>query len=175
MSSSNKKNEEEKKESAKIITIRNIDEETYNKIVALAKSLGVTVGELVNEALRLTLSLFIEPIEKIERTTKSFGERRAKEAVKAIAEKIKSSLEEEYIIISDLDKLSISKKDLESLDKQLVVRNIKKLVIERDVDRESLDKIAKIIFVDELYIPETLPKLMVLSKAKMVKEVKIYT
>ena len=72
--------------------------------------------------------------------------------------------------IENLDALSISKIDLESLNKPISFSDIKSIVIEDDVNLSIFKKyVVDIRNVDNLTIPSTLPKLLVLTKCNKIK------
>lgn len=157
----------EKSEKARITTIRNLDEELYGKAVSLAKSLGKPVGEVINEALRLLISTLEYGV-----TLPGYLAReaisRGKTAVESLVEARKS------IIIGDLDEIEITRRDLEDVEGKVLFKNIKRLSISSDVDARLFEeKVAGIVLCDTLVIPSTLPKLRVLSKAKLVKKVEV--
>ncbi|HID72808.1 TPA: hypothetical protein EYP38_02595 [Candidatus Micrarchaeota archaeon] len=161
---SNTGGEREKKRGFKTVTIRNIDEEVYSRVVSLAKSLGVTAGELVNESLRLLLSLTARGVEVAKGVGKGLLEEGLLEGLKR----------KDFVSIGDVDELVITRKDLEEVDKPVMIRNVKKLTFAADVSEEIFDrKIKSIVFVDELVIPGHLPKLKVLSRSRMVRTVKV--
>lgn len=149
----------------KTITIRNIDREIYERASALAKEMGVRIGDLVNEALERLISLSRRGIE--------ISSRIASEVAEASSEAIENMLGE-TITISDIYELIVSKKDLESIEGKVQFRNINKLILANDINIELFrDKVSGIIRCDELVIPKSLPKLQILSKAKFVKKIVI--
>ncbi|ABN69216.1 conserved hypothetical protein [Staphylothermus marinus F1] len=157
----------------KTYTIRGLDPELYKTFSETAKKLGLSVGEFMNEAMRALL------------TTISFtgevGQKIGKEASKLLSEFIKSSRKslkeavesvKNTIVISGIEELDISRNDLEDIDKQVVLVNIKKLYISDDVDWKLLDeKIKSIKMVNEISIPNHIPKLLFAKKCFMVKRI----
>ncbi|ADI31835.1 hypothetical protein [Staphylothermus hellenicus] len=157
----------------KTYTIRGLDPQLYKTFSETAKKLGLSVGEFMNEAMRVLL------------TTLSFsgdvGQKIGKEASRLLSEFIKSSRKslkeavesvKNTIIVSGIEELDISKNDLESIDKQVVLVNIKKLYISDDVDWRLLDeKIKSIKMVNEISIPSHIPKLLFAKKCFMVKRI----
>ncbi len=143
---------EEKKK--KTITIRNIDEELYAKASALARSIGETVGEVINEALRVFLSLAEGSYELVQK----------------MREGVETTLK--TVVVGDLDELTVSKSDLESVEGRVRFRNIKKLIFDNTVDLETFNKkVHSIVFVNEVVIPKNIAKLKALTKMKFVKKV----
>jgi len=146
--------EEGKAKKKKTITIRNIDEELYAKASALAKSIGESVGEIINEALRAFLSLAEGSIE--------------------FAHKVKEGVEATMKVttVSDLEEITITKEDLETLEGKIRFRNIRKLIIDKSVNWDLFDKkVVSIVFVDKVILPKHIPKLKALSKMKFVKKI----
>jgi len=94
-------------EEKKPITIRGIDRRLYEEMVARARKLGKTVGELINEAMELFLAF--------------------REGVKEVHEAVLEGLEEARLaVISDVEELSLSAKDLGEVKGKLLIRNIGK-------------------------------------------------
>ena len=141
-------------EEKKPITIRGIDRRLYEEMVARARKLGKTVGELINEAMELFLAF--------------------REGVKEVHEAVLEGLEEARLaVISDVEELSLSAKDLGEVKGKLLIRNIGKLIFEDDVTQELFDeKVRRIIRVNEVIIPKSLSKIKVLSKCLYVKTLK---
>ncbi|RLG76599.1 MAG: hypothetical protein DRO23_00155 [Thermoprotei archaeon] len=138
----------------KTITIRNIDEELYAKASALARSIGETVGEVINEALRVFLSLAGGSYELVQK----------------MREGVETTLK--TVVVGDLDELTVSKSDLESVEGRVRFRNIKKLIFDNTVDLETFNsKVHSIVFVNEVVIPKDIAKLKALTKMKFVKKV----
>jgi len=164
------KNNEEKKE-YKTITIRGIDEKLYKKIVSLSKETGETVGELVNRGLKMVIDAM---------STGSSFIRKAVVPGKAFMEGLSQAWEkkgevQEAMIISDIGELELSKEDLEVTEKRIVFKKIGKLTIKPDVNFDLFkEKVESIILVDELYIPNTFPKLEIASMSRMVKKISSY-
>lgn len=72
--------------------------------------------------------------------------------------------------IGNLEMLSVSKNDLESVDGTVVLENIDMLEFEDDVDWPTLNRrIKEINNVDLLRIPKSLSKFQVLTKSKKVE------
>ena len=143
------------KEERTSVTIRGVDKDLYNRLSILARETGKTIGELVNESMRLMLSL----TDSLGKTITSFGE--------ALREGWKEA-RDKYLEISLLDELVVTKKDLEELDKPVVFKNIKRLVISDDVPYELFEeKVREIIMCREIVIPRGYPKLKVARKIKL--------
>lgn len=75
--------------------------------------------------------------------------------------------------IANLDRLSVSKNDLESTDGVVSFTNIDVLEFEDDVDWKTFNsRVEKITNVDTILIPKSLSKFQVLTKSRNVDEVK---
>ncbi len=149
----------------KTVTVRGVDEEAYQKIAALARESGKTVGELLSEAMRL----FIASIETGAEAVMTL----VRNSSAALAQAAKAA---QIVRVGNVDELVVSKDDLEGIEGRVLFQNIKKLEIADDVPLELFnEKVAGIVLVDELVIPRSLNKLKVLAKAKFVKKVTVKT
>ena len=76
--------------------------------------------------------------------------------------------------IENLDEdVILSKRDLESLDKPVILKNITKLTFTGDVDGPSfVNSIERMENIEELNIPDTLTKLLILAKSKNVSKIR---
>lgn len=138
----------------KIITIRGVSVPVYEKALRLARDLGITIGELVNEALKR----YISTLETIMKTVESH------------IEELKRS--GNVIVISNIGTLTVSRRDLENIDRQVVFKDIKELVFQDDITDELFrDKVYKIVRVDTIYIPKTLSSVLVASKCEFVNKI----
>lgn len=166
MNNRKSKNDEEREE-RKTVTIRGIDKDLYRKLLVIAEESGKTVGELMNEAMKLLLALGSSVVKIGEKVAES-----TVEISRAIGEGIKAGLES-TLIISGVNELVVTKKDLESIDKPVSFRAIKRLVFDEDIPYELFDnKVSSIVFCGEVIVPKTYSKLKVLTKCKFVKIVK---
>ncbi len=150
--------------SKRVFSIRGLDPEIYDRFAKVARELGVSVGELMNEAMRFMLSLVsvgtVAGVEGIKLLMKSLR------GVKGIHESL-GNVE----VISGLDELEVSREDLESIDKPVIFMNIKKLVFKEGIDRELIEsKVRGIKLVDEVVVPKSIPKLIVARKCSMVRK-----
>ena len=148
------------------MTIRGIDKDLYDRAVALAKETGRTVGEVINEALRLILSL----ASTTASTAKELGVSTF-ELGKAAVEGMKEGLN--IYEISDIEEIELTKDDLENIEGIVRLRNIKRLVFSNDITEELIDKkIHSIVMCDEIIIPRHIRKLKVLKKCKFIKKIR---
>ncbi len=153
-------------EEKKPITIRGVDKELYRKITLLARESGRTIGELINEAMKLlltTTSAALEAAAKAGTAVTELG--------KSVAEGVREGVAD-YIEVKDINELVLNADDLRSLDKPLVLRNIGRLVISSDVPFELFDRVVKsIVLVDEVVVPSSYPKLLVAARCRFVKKI----
>ena len=135
------------------ISIRGINRKLYEEMSILAKELGKTVGELLNEAMETFLAL--------------------REGIREVKGAIREGLEtSRSIVISNIDDLTLSASDLKDVKGTLIIRNIKRLKFEPDISQDLFDeKIRRIIRVDKLIIPKSLSKVKVLAKCLFVSSV----
>ena len=139
----------------KVVSIRGVDKKLYEEIATLARETGRTVGEVINEAMKLFLTTSGKLVE--------LG--------KAFAEGLKEG-SENAIEVGNLDILVVDRRDLKCVDGPIVFKNIKKLVIGRDVPFELFEsKVRRIVMCDEVVIPDSYPKLLVARKCYFVKKI----
>jgi hypothetical protein len=75
--------------------------------------------------------------------------------------------------IGNMDKLTVSRNDLESIDGMVVISNIDHLEFEPEVDWPLIkDHIQAIQNVDTLIVPRTVSKFQMLTKASNVDQIK---
>ena len=153
-------------EEKKPISIRGVDKELYKKITLLARESGKTIGELINEAMKLlltTTSAALEAAAKAGTAVTELG--------KSVAEGVKEGVTD-YIEVKDINELVLNADDLRRLDKPLVLRNIGRLVISNNVPFELFDRVVKsIVLVDEVVVPSSYPKLLVAARCRFVKKI----
>lgn len=156
-------NENEKK----VITVRGVDKDLYERVVKMARDSGKTVGEVINDAIRTFLAFSGKVGQKIDETTqKAIGIGKA--FVEGYNEAGKNIL-----IISDLEELHVNKNEIISAGKPISFRDIKRLVLE-DIDQDTINNyIDSIISVDELVVPPSVNKLLLLQKCKFVKKITV--
>ncbi|MCC6010232.1 MAG: hypothetical protein LM588_04490 [Fervidicoccaceae archaeon] len=169
--STNEEKKGEKSEEKKIIAIRGIDERLYKEAARISREIGWTIGELINQSLKLFLATFPAFTQKIAESTEQLVVKPTKEFIEAAKEAVKRPLLD-YYLISDLEEVVLSKKDLEELDKPLVIASVQKVIVDRDVDFDLFDsKILYLQFVDEVVVPSNYPKVRLYTKLKHVKKV----
>jgi len=156
----------------KIYSIRGLDPRLYEEFSRLARTLGVSVGELMNEAMRMTIAA-LEAGKDVGRGVKMVV-KGVLELLKIPVEAAKDIIEKSVNvdIVSGVDELEIGRSDLEAAPKPVLFINMKRLVIADDVDPKLVEeKIAGIKLVDEVSIPKTIPKLLIARKCSMVRKI----
>lgn len=74
--------------------------------------------------------------------------------------------------IWNLENLVVSRNDLESIDGQVVISNIEKLIFETDVDWPLIrDRVQSIENVEKLVIPKGVSKFQMLTRVKNVESI----
>ncbi|MGC9152699.1 MAG: hypothetical protein ACP5GY_03070 [Vulcanisaeta sp.] len=134
----------------KTVTIRGLSTDIYDRVSRLAKETGTTIGEIVNEALRR----YITTLENIS---------------KAIDNMIRAG---DVVVISGVSSLTVTKTDLESLDKPVVFKDMDELVFAEDITNDLIkNKVAKIVNVNTVYVPKSVSTLLIASKSEFVKKI----
>jgi len=148
-------------EEKRVTSIRGIDRGLYERASLLARETGRTVGEVINEALRMLVSA----VELSSRSALGV----ARQFVEGVREG-----EERAIVVKDVDELSIGPRDLEEVE-GVVFRNIKRLEISPEVPYDLFEeRVRAIVLCDEVVVPEDYPKLKVLEKCRLVKRIVVH-
>ena len=164
---------EEKEKRKEVFSIRGLDPELYDRFSRKASELRISVGELMNQAMRTMLSI----IEVGASAGKLLGEsigRAGATVAKAPLEIMKPLIKKpvEAEVITGVTELSVSRRDLEAIKKPVVFTNICKLEFEDDVTLDVFEeKVESIKLVDELVLPKHIPKLLAARKCYMVKRI----
>ncbi|HEW94337.1 hypothetical protein DRN84_01575 [Candidatus Geothermarchaeota archaeon] len=124
----------EKKE--KIISIRGIDKDLYKRLKAFADEAGKTVGEAVNDAIQIFLSLSGKLSATVDEIVKEAASLRGFNELSITGEEVKGF--DKNIIIVDIDKLHLKDFDDEALQKIVRLINIKKLIVSGKVNKVAL-------------------------------------
>ncbi|BAB67558.1 hypothetical protein [Sulfurisphaera tokodaii] len=152
-------------ENKKTVTIRGVNRDLYERMVNVARNSGKTVGEVMNQAMMTFLGLAGKVGEKIDEATQ-----KAINVGKAFVEGYNEA-GKNIFIVSDLEELRITKNEIIGLGKPVSFRNIKRLILD-DIDQQTIDQyIDSIITVDEVVVPSSVNKLLLLQKCKFVKRV----
>lgn len=148
----------------RITTVRGLDKDLYSRMVTIARSLGRTTGELVNEAMKLYLAI----VEGSEAALK-----RSVEVLNSVSQAFREGLKEaELLWIKNINEVELSKQDIEKYDKKIVIYNVKKVIIGDDIDEDMFNKyIYKMISCEEIIIPRHISKITVYSKCQFVDKI----
>lgn len=148
MSSSSSGSEESGEK--KTVTIRGLNTDIYDRVSRLARETGTTIGEIVNEALRR----YITTLENIS---------------KAIDNMIRAG---DVVVISGVSSLTVTRADLETLDKPVVFKDMDELIFADDVNNDIIkSKVARIVNVNTVYVPKSVSTLLIASKSELVKKI----
>ncbi len=149
MSSSSSGSEESGEK--KTVTIRGgLSTDIYDRVSRLARETGTTIGEIVNEALRR----YIATLENIS---------------KAIDNMIRAG---DVVVISGVSSLTVTRADLETLDKPVVFKDMDELIFADDVNNDIIkSKVARIVNVNTVYVPKSVSTLLIASKSELVKKI----
>ncbi|WP_243679435.1 hypothetical protein [Vulcanisaeta souniana] len=78
----------------------------------------------------------------------------------------------DVVMISGVSSLTVTKVDLESLDKPVVFKDMDELIFTDDVTNELIkSKVAKIVNVNTVYVPKSVSTLLIASKSELVKKI----
>ena len=148
-------------EARKDVTIRGVDAFLYNKAAEIAKKTGKTMGEVVNEALRL----FIDITEGLRA-----GMQPISEGLREAGRRVDYTLSSiSPTVISDVEELEVSKEDLEQFGRRVIFQNVRRLVFQDDIDAETFERyVALIRECEEVRPPKGVSKLLVLSRCRKV-------
>jgi len=157
---------EERRE--KTYTIRGIDPEVYETFSRIAKNMNLSIGKLLNESMKMMISL-IGVGSGIGIKLGKLGATVLKESTNII----KSSLPTPDVdVITGIKELEVSRSDLESTEKSVMFLNIDKLIFRDDVDWNLIEKkVRGIRLVEEIVVPDHIPKLLLAKKCSMVGKI----
>ncbi|RSN67683.1 hypothetical protein D9Q81_07775 [Candidatus Korarchaeum cryptofilum] len=151
---------------SKDITIRGLNPELYNSVAELSRRLGISIGEAINEAMKLLLDV-MGGLRSIQPLVEG-----VKEAGKSISEGISNLTP---VPISGIEEIELSKEDFEKFGRRVLISNVRKVVFSQDVDEATLEKyVAVIRDCDEVSFPKSISKLLALSKCRDVDRVTFY-
>ncbi|NPE06646.1 MAG: hypothetical protein GNW80_00050 [Asgard group archaeon] len=139
------------KDQLKDITIRNVSIKLYDEFVSNAKDKGKTTGEYFSEILAHAITFF------------------------DISETLSTIEDREVLVVREEEELFISKTDLEVLGKRgLIIYSIPKIEFAKDIGQDLfLKTVIRLIKCDQVILPSSIPRLIVLSRAIQCKETKI--
>jgi hypothetical protein len=143
------------------ITVRGVDRELYEELARLARETGRNVGEMLNLAMRLLIAQVRSGLELFGRKVESM-----KQALDQVLE------EQGSMVVSGVEELTVSRRDLEATTKPVIFKSMKKLIFGSDVDPGTFsDKVKAIVAVDEVIVPKGFPKLLVAQRCRLVKRI----
>ncbi|QOJ79188.1 hypothetical protein IG193_01630 [Infirmifilum lucidum] len=120
------------------VTIRGVDEKTYRKIKAIAALRGVKVGDIVNEALKLWLSIRPEVLEAFSTIDEEADRnRKAYESLRSELEKYKGK----YVAIAHGSLLGVYdsiKEAAEAVERANARHGIVKKIVEEAPEKVEL-------------------------------------
>ncbi len=147
-----------------MVAIRGIDRRLYGKLASLAKDSGKTIGEIMNEAMRI----FLVTTQKVAETGASIARTLLEETGKGMREGVREEGVEE---IGNLEELEVTRKDLEGVEK-VAFKNIKTLRFSSDIPYEMFEeKVVAIVLCDRVIVPKSFPKLKVARKLRYCKKI----
>ncbi len=152
---------------SKDITIRGVNPELYNSVAELSRRLGISIGEAINEAMRLLLDVRGGLMGSLQPLLEG-----VKEAGKSVGEGISNLAP---IPISGVEEIELNKEDFEKFGKRVLISGVRKIVFSQDVDEATLERyVAVIRDCDEVSFPKSISKLLALSKCRNVSRVTFY-
>lgn len=152
---------------AKDITIRGLNPELYRGVAELSKRLGVSIGEIMNEAMKLLLDARGELMTGLGPLMEGIWS-----AGKALSEGISNLAP---VPISGVEEVELSKEDFARFGRRILITDIRRVIFSQDVDEETLEKyVAVIRNCDEVSFPKSTSKLLALSKCRNVGKVSFY-
>ncbi|MCS7102742.1 MAG: hypothetical protein NZ992_02530 [Candidatus Korarchaeum sp.] len=151
----------------KDVTIRGVNPELYNSVAELSRRLGISIGDAINEAMKLLLDVRGELIAGISPLVEGM-----KSAGKAIGEGISNLTP---VPVSGVEEVEFTKEDFERFGRRVLISDVKKLIISHDVDEKTLDKYVVVIRnCEEVSFPRSISKLLALSKCRNVRKISFY-
>ena len=120
----------------KIISIRGVDKDLYKRLKAFADEAGKTIGEAVNEAIQIFLSLSGKLSATVDEILKEAASLRGFNELSITGDEVKKF--DKNIIIVDIDKLHLKDFDDEALQKIIRLINIKNLIVSGKVNKVAL-------------------------------------
>ncbi|MHA2334440.1 MAG: hypothetical protein ACXAEU_20605 [Candidatus Hodarchaeales archaeon] len=135
------------KDDLKDITIRNVIKEAYDEFATACQLNNQRIGEAVNE-------LFWHSVSEMEGLHILLHNPNANPI--------------DTLIVSSLEKLEVTAKDLNEIkNRSILFHRIKKLVFAPDIDKDKFTRsVVGIYNCDEVELPETIPKLLRISRVK---------
>ncbi|MEM2219089.1 MAG: hypothetical protein QXU50_03155 [Candidatus Korarchaeum sp.] len=151
----------------KDVTIRGLNPELYNSVAELSRRLGISIGEAINEAMKLFLDVRSGLLTGIGPLVEG-----VRVAGKSISEGVSNLTP---VPVSGVEEIELSKEDFEKFGRRVLITDVRKLTLSQDVDEKTLEKyVAVIRNCEEVYFPKILSKLLALSKCRNVRKISFY-
>ncbi len=78
----------------------------------------------------------------------------------------------DVIVISGVSSLTVTRADLETLEKPVIFKDMDELVFADDVTNDLIkNKVARIVNVNTVYTPKSVSTLLIASKSELVKKI----
>lgn len=143
--------------SLKNITIRGVDERTYDEFSKTIQLSGLSMGEAITKMMQDVMKDFDDVFPELS------------------AKNLKFLVKKDRIRVSSYRTMSISKKDLVDADKRVRFRHIDELVFEDDVTSDLFAiYVDSISHCETVRVPSVLPKLLIYSKISHANNIEIY-
>lgn len=76
------------------------------------------------------------------------------------------------VVISGVSSLTVTRADLEALDKPVIFKDMDELIFAEDVNNDVIrNKVARIVNVNTVYVPKSVSTLLIASKSEFVKKI----
>jgi phenylalanyl-tRNA synthetase alpha subunit len=143
--------------SLKNITIRGVDERTYDEFSKTIRLASLSMGEAVTKMMQDVMKDFDDVFPELS------------------AKNLKFLVKKDRIKVSSFGTISISRKDLVDADKRVRFRHIDELVFEDDVTSDLFSTyVDSISHCETVRVPSVLPKLLIYSKISHANNIEIY-
>lgn len=144
--------ENEQAEENRNVSIKGVSKDLYKRINEIAHDTGKTMGEITNEAYKV----FASTLDGAKTVSKSF---------------ISGAWETGVQIIVNLKELEISGDELKDFKRKVLFRNINRLVLQDVTDEDIQKRIHSFVHIDELVVPRSIKKAVVLTKCTYVSRI----
>lgn len=134
------------------ISVKGVKKDLYDRIKDIARESGKTIGEITNDAYRL----FLSASSTIKETGEQF---------------IQGLKESQAMVISNIDYLEITGKEIVGYGKKVMFKNIGTLKIKEISEKEFEDYIDSIVNIKKLGVPGNINRLKVLERSRFIGEI----
>ena len=143
--------------SLKNITIRGVDERTYDEFSQTIRLASLSMGKAITKMMQDVMKDFDDVFPELS------------------AKNLKFLVKKDRIRVDNYRTISISKKDLMDADKRVRFRHIDELVFEDDVTSDLFSTyVDNISHCETVRVPSILPKLLIYSKISHANNIEIY-